>query len=385
MINDNMVRNKIRIGKLFFYDMKKVLLFAIVIALFTACTPKSSINGNITDADGKTIYLEQTGLTATTLLDSAKLDAKGSFSFMIETPQYPEFYRVRIGSQSIVFTMDSATTKIDIKGSAKDLNNVNICGSDASLDIQRLRNSNFELQRVAIEGDTAKVAQMLKAHKRLAQEIVLANPRSSAAYYAINQTIKGAYYMTPYNKEDLPFWNAVATAWDLHYGEFERAKELKQNVLLAISQQRNNELSAQQLVENITEEGFIEITLPNRIGETTQLSNCIGKVVLIDFSAYAMEQATAHTLFLRELYATYNELGLEIFQVSFDADKLLWLEQTRNTPWICVRDEASVQSTLLATYNISELPTFFLMDKEGNIIGRYNHENVEKEINRLTK
>ena len=368
-----------------FTNMKKNLLFAIVIALFAACTPKSSINGNIADAEGKTIYLEQVGLTATTLLDSAKLDAKGGFSFAVETPQYPDFYRVRIGGQSVVFAMDSATTEISITGSAKDLNNVSISGSETSLDIQRLRNSNFELQRVAIEGDTAKVAQMLTAHKRMAQEIVLANPRSAAAYYAINQTIKGAYYMTPYNKEDLPFWNAAATAWDLHYSDYERTKELKQNVLLAISQQRNSELSAQQLVENITEEGFIEIALPNRIGETTRLSDYVGKVVLIDFSAYAMEQAAAHTLFLRELYATYNELGLEIYQVSFDADKLLWLEQTRNIPWVCVRDEASVQSTLLATYNISELPTFFLMDKEGNIIGRYNHENIEKEINRLTK
>ena len=368
-----------------FTNMKKNLLFAIVIALFAACTPKSSINGTITDAEGKTIYLEYTGLTATTLLDSAKLDAKGGFSFAVETPQYPDFYRVRIGGQSVVFAMDSATTEISITGSAKDLNNVSISGSETSLDIQRLRNSNFELQRVAIEGDTAKVAQMLTAHKRMAQEIVLANPRSAAAYYAINQTIKGAYYMTPYNKEDLPFWNAVATAWDLHYSDYERTKELKQNVLLAISQQRNSELSAQQLMKNITEEGFIEIALPNRIGETTRLSDYVGKVVLIDFSAYAMEQAAAHTLFLRELYATYNELGLEIYQVSLDADKLLWLEQTRNIPWVCVRDEASVQSTLLATYNISELPTFFLMDKEGNIIGRYNHENVEKEINRLTK
>lgn len=365
--------------------MKKALLFLVTIILFAACAPKSSVNGTITDAEGKTLYLEHTGLTATTLLDSAKLDAKGGFSFAVETPQYPDFYRVRIGGQSVVFAMDSATTEISITGSAKDLNNVSISESEASLDIQRLRNSNFELQRVAIEGDTAKVAQMLTAHKRMAQEIVLANPRSAAAYYAINQTIKGAYYMTPYNKEDLPFWNAVATAWDLHYADYERTKELKQNVLLAISQQRNSELSAQQLVENITEEGFIEIALPNRIGETTRLSDYVGKVVLIDFSAYAMEQAAAHTLFLRELYATYNELGLEIYQVSFDADKLLWLEQTRNIPWVCVRDEASVQSTLLATYNISELPTFFLMDKEGNIIGRYNHENIEKEINRLTK
>lgn len=365
--------------------MKKLLFYLVAIMLFAACAPKSNINGSITDAEGKTIYLEHTALTATTLLDSAKLDAKGTFKFTTETPQYPDFYRIRLNNQFVVFALDSATKNINITASAKDLNNATIEGSETSVEIQRLRNSNFELQHAAIEGDTAKVTKMLTSHKHLAQEIVLANPRSAAAYYAINQTINGAYYMTPYNKEDLPFWNAVATVWDLHYPEYERAIELKQNVLLAISQQRNSQLSAQQLVENITEEGFIEISLPNRIGEITRLSDCIGKVILIDFSAYAMEQAAAHTLFLRELYASYNELGLEIFQVSLDADKLLWLEQTRNTPWICVRDEASVQSTLLATYNISELPTFFLMDKEGNIIGRYNHENVEKEINRLTK
>ncbi|MBR6520956.1 MAG: AhpC/TSA family protein [Paludibacteraceae bacterium] len=365
--------------------MKKGLFFIIAIALLVACTPKSNISGSMTDAEGKTIYLEHTGLTATTLLDSAKLDAKGGFSFSIETPQYPDFYRIRINNQSVVLALDSATKSVNIVASAKDVNNATIEGSEASLEIQRLRNSNFELQRAAKDGDTAKVAQMLTAHKRLGQEIVLANPRSAAAYYAINQTIAGSYYMSPYIKEDLPFWNAVATAWDLHYAEYERAKELKQSVLLAIGQHRNRELSAQELVENIKEEGFIDITLPNRLGEETKLSAYVGNVVLIDFSAYAMEQASAHTLFLRELYATYHELGLEIFQVSLDADKLLWLEQTRNIPWVCVRDEASVQSVILSTYNVRELPTFFLMDKEGNIVGRYNHENVEKEINRLTK
>ena len=87
--------------------MKKALLFLVTIILFAACTPKSSINGTITDAEGKTIYLEHTGLNATTLLDSAKLNAKGGFSFAIETPRYPDFYRVRIGGQSVVFAMDS--------------------------------------------------------------------------------------------------------------------------------------------------------------------------------------------------------------------------------------------------------------------------------------
>ena len=365
--------------------MKKTLLFIVVAVLFAACTPKANISGSITEAKDKTIYLEHTGLTTTTLLDSAKLNESGTFKFTTEIPLYPDFYRIRIGNQSIVLAMDSTTTNIKIVASTKNLNNATIEGSESSIDIQRLRNSSFELQQVAYEKDTTKVTQKLDAHKRLAQEIILANPRSAAAYYAINQTIKGAYYMTPYNKEDLPFWNAVATAWDIHYAEYERSKELKQTVLLAIGQQKLNQMSAEEIIENVTEEGFIEISLPNRIGETTKLSSLIGKVVLIDFSAYAMKQTSAHTLFLRELYSTYNELGLEIFQISFDADKLLWLEQTRNIPWVCVRDEASIQSKYLITYNISELPTFFLMDKEGNILGRYNHENVEKAIYNLTK
>ena len=372
--------------KLLHTYMKKTLLFIIIsVALFAACTPKANISGSIIDAKDKTIYLEHTGLTTTTLLDSAKLNESGTFKFTTEIPLYPDFYRIRIGNQSIVFAMDSTTTNINISTSAKELNNAIIEGSESSIDIQRLRNSNFELQLAAYENDTTKVAQMLDTHKRLAQEIILANPRSAAAYYAINQTIKGAYYMTPYNKEDLPFWNAVATAWELHYNEYERTKELKQTVLLAIGQQKANQMSAQEIIENVAEEGFIEIALPNRVGETTKLSSLVGKVVLIDFSAYAMEQISAHTLFLRELYSTYNELGLEIYQISFDTDKLFWLEQTRNIPWVCVRDEASVQSKYLITYNISELPTFFLMDKEGNILGRYNHENVEKAIYNLTK
>ena len=169
--------------------MKKGLFFIVVIALLVACTPKSNISGSMTDAEGKTIYLEHTGLTATTLLDSAKLDAKGGFSFSIETPQHPDFYRIRLNNQSVVLALDSATKSVNIVASAKDVNNATIEGSEASLEIQRLRNSNFELQRAAKDGDTAKVAQMLTAHKRLGQEIVLANPRSAAAYYADRKSV----------------------------------------------------------------------------------------------------------------------------------------------------------------------------------------------------
>ena len=60
--------------KLLHTYMKKTLLFIIIsVALFAACTPKANISGSIIDAKDKTIYLEHTGLTTTTLLDSTKL------------------------------------------------------------------------------------------------------------------------------------------------------------------------------------------------------------------------------------------------------------------------------------------------------------------------
>ena len=191
--------------------MRKFLLFAVAIVLFAACTPKTSISGSITDAEGKTIYLEHSGLNTHALLDSAKLDANGGFKFSVKTPQYPDFYRISLGGQLVVIALDATSKSVNVTASGKDLNNATIEGSEASVEIQRLRNSNFELQRAAVEGDTAKVAQMLDSHKRLAQEIVLANPKSAAAYYAINQTILGNYYMSPYVKEDLPFCGSFSS------------------------------------------------------------------------------------------------------------------------------------------------------------------------------
>ena len=49
-------------------------------------------------------------------------------------------------------------------------------------------------------------------------------------------------------------------------------------------------------------------------------------------------------------------------------------------PWISVRDNDPLNCKALSYYNVSELPTFFLMDRNGDIVGRFNHENLEKAI-----
>jgi len=77
-----------------------------------------------------------------------------------------------------------------------------------------------------------------------------------------------------------------------------------------------------------------------------------------------------YTFALRELYKKYHSRGFEIYQISLDQNKQLWQQSTANIPWTCVRDVNGPNTKYTASYNLSEVPTTFLMDKKGNIISR---------------
>lgn len=365
--------------------MKKSLLVLFAVALLAGCKDRVKISGTIGYADGGMLYFEHTGLTKTEIIDSTEAGSDGGFKFKVERPKYPDLYRVRLKNNFVVFALDSLSGDIEINVPDSSFHKAKIKGSEVSADIQKLRKSHHDLQQLALKKDVAGVDKALKAHQELAQNIILKDTKTMAAYYAINQTFNGLYYFNPYEKRGLQFWSAVATGFDLNYPEYERTKELKAVVLNAIKQVRNYRLDVDAIMASGQETAFIDIVLPDRRDENVKLSSLIGKLVIIDFSAYAMEQASAHMLFLRELYDVYHDKGLEIYQVSVDPSKLQWLEQSHNCPWVCVHDERSTESPLLLSYNVTEIPTFFLMDRDGTILGRFNHENIEYAITKYLR
>ena len=152
--------------------MKKIILFVFALALI-GCqhTPTFIVEGTITHANGETLYLEHTGLVKTTALDSCVLDANGDFKLHAVAPEHPDFYRLRIASQSLPLAIDSTET-IAITASRDSLSHtLAIEGSDNSLAIAQLR-------------ATARTAsrEQLREH---AKTIIVTNPRSLAAYYAV--------------------------------------------------------------------------------------------------------------------------------------------------------------------------------------------------------
>ena len=94
--------------------MKKVTFAALAALTITACSsgPKFQVNGDVSGADGKMLYLEASGLEGIVPLDSVKLKGEGTFSFKQPRPESPEFYRLRIDDKIINFSVDSNQSSV---------------------------------------------------------------------------------------------------------------------------------------------------------------------------------------------------------------------------------------------------------------------------------
>ena len=85
------------------------ILTALLAGSLVACQqePVFQIEGEVSGAADKTLYLEQSGLEGIVSLDSVKLDEDGSFRFTGARPASPEFYRLRVDDKVINFSVDS--------------------------------------------------------------------------------------------------------------------------------------------------------------------------------------------------------------------------------------------------------------------------------------
>ena len=375
--------------------MKKTLiLFLILIGLFSCKQHnKFHVNGKVADAKGEMLYFEHSGLMKTTILDSVKLRPNGEFFFKSARPAYPDFYRLRLDDKIITFAVDSCE---DITIEAKLANfatDYKLTGSQTSLQIQTLRKSVMNIQEKAnelnsnlsAEQQNSKIAEIekdIEIHKTFARKLILQNPRSIAAYFALYQKVNNTYLFSPYVKTDKPYCAAVATSFNEFMPDYDRSKNIYSLVLDAIKtdRQQKDKEAWNEVLANATK-GYIDIALPDRNNVECKLSSLEGKVVLIDFSAYENKQSVDYTFALRDLYNKYHKRGFEIYQISLDQNKLLWQQSVENIPWVCVRDQGGPDTKLIATYNISSIPTSFLMNRKGTIIGRsFSLEELRTEI-----
>ena len=134
----------------------------------------------------------------------------------------------------------------------------------------------------------------------------------------------------------------------------------------------------------ISETGVIEIALRDMKGQVRRLTELKGKVVILDFTIYQSAVSASHNYMLRELYDKYASQGLEIYQVSLDADEHYWKTTADNLPWICVRDANGVYSSIAAAYNVQNMPSIFLVNRNNELSVRGELiKDLEAEVKKL--
>ena len=358
--------------------MRKAAAMMLAALTIASCSDnKFTVEGQIGNAKDSVLYFENVGLEGINVLDSVKLSDDGEFAFHQEAPGAPEFYRLRIADQIINVSIDSTET-VQIKGTYPNMAaDYTVSGSENCEKIRELALNNDSIQSI------------INAYKdEVKRNYIYKEPMKAYSYFALFQAIGNYLIFNPKsNKDDIKAFAAVATSWDTYYPHAERGQNLHNIAIEGMKNQRIIESQNRDIqvdANKVSEAGVLDIALLDNKGQERHLTDLKGKVVLLDFHIFALEDSPARIIRLRELYNKYQQQGFEVYQVSLDPDEHFWKQQTAALPWINVRDAGGVNSQRLTLYNIQAVPDYFLIDRGNNLVKRAAQiKDLEAEIKKL--
>ena len=244
--------------------MKRSNLIAVLLAfLAVACQPqvdRFTLNGQISQADGKTLYLDHMALDKVEVLDSVKLDAEGNFAFNPASPKDCfDFYRLRIDNKVVNLVIDSTETitvssslpvmqtdyTVDGSEDCSKLKELVLRQIEFLQDLRSVYSEYGNSNAVALEEKIMEMVDVFKSD--IMTEFILPTPGSPCAYYALFLSINGQLLYNPQtDRQDARCYAAVATQMDINYPDAVRTTHLRNVALKGMartSPSRNNEVS----------------------------------------------------------------------------------------------------------------------------------------------
>lgn len=384
---------------------KRLTLLSTLCTLLvmTGCNKTSNfkISGHVSDAIDKVLYLEQLNLDGVTVLDSVKLARSGEFAFKQPAPESPEYYRLRLEKQFIPFAVDSVrhlsvtadarnfATSYNITGSedAMLIKEIWLAQLDVNVKISSLVNQ-YNQGQISIDDLLLGKENAAREYKEIANKYIFNTPIASVAYFALFQQVGKELIFSPYDKADSKSFAVVANIFEALYPESPRTKHLYNLALNSIAVVRAQEqrdrarMQTDSIINSNTtsEIGYVEIELPDLNDKPVKLSDIAkGHYTLLSFTSMATDWTTRYNNGLSGLYDQFEKKGLRIYQVGFDEDSHIWKNTVQHLPWTNVRDKNGVYSQLVGYYNLTSIPSLFIINKEGVIELRVKNLEEAKE------
>jgi peroxiredoxin len=195
---------------------------------------------------------------------------------------------------------------------------------------------------------------------------------SVASIYALYQTISPGQYVLGENR-DIQYMKIVADSVSTKYPE---APFVKSFVADARSSEQKfytvKALNEKIKSGNLASTQIPDLIIPDTKGDSISLTSLKGKIVLLYFWASQSEDSRKMNLSLKKIYDKNREKGFEVYAVALEKDKDQWKKTIRfeELDWINVNELTFPASRAAMLYNVTNLPTSFLINKQGDIVAR---------------
>ncbi len=367
--------------------MKNIFITTLLIISLLSCSGPDSIKirGTVSGADQGTLVLKKLEVSTQRVLDSLNYKKDGTFSAKIDPGDEttPNFYYLYYNDKKIASFLLYPGDRVEVNTDTLGVNPETF-GSEETLMLrkveQRLSKSNLTfdslmtLMTAARESGEQERASELNyelgslyvKQKQWAIKHIYENPG------AISNVLLLFHRFSP----DLPLFADAKDVMLLRrvYDSLSvimPGSPYLQKIYAQVEEREKSDLFNSKIL-SASETGFPELSLPDINAQERSLSDLEGNVVLLTFwSVSEAEQRMLNQDYL-SLYKKYNEKGFEIYQVSLDTDKTAWatVVKQQELPWINVCDGLGAASISVRTYNITKLPSNYLIDREGNVVAK---------------
>lgn len=376
--------------------LSKIIIVVAAAIMAVACSTNAVIEGTVASAPSSEVIVKLLDVNRYVVLDTVATDAAGKYSYKVAVEEgQPEFVYVFYKDTKIASLLLEAGDAVTVESDT--LGGFTLTGSEESLKLAQVEKdfaqalSRLDALSLKLESASEKEAQQIT--RDMGQEYlryyrdrvryVMQNSRSLTVVPVFFQSFGPELPVFSQHTDAIHF-RSIADSLELVYPESRYVKALRKE-----ADARYGYLELQSRIDNAEEINYPDIILPDVRSQKVRLSDVDSKVVLVYFwSAADASQKMFNQDILKPVYADYHKKGLEIYQISLDVDKAVWAKAVKDQelPWINVCDAQGAASPYATLYNVTALPSMFIIANDELVDGQaVDEKSLRRLLDRLLR